>query len=873
MTGEEALALSKKYAQSLALGGATPIPGPPGSNGREVQIQNNGTYIQWRYVGDPSWINIVALSDLKGQDGTDGQNGQDGTNGQDGANGQDGQDGADGQDGQTPQFQMSGNTLQYKFPSQNSWTDLFTFPAGGGGEVDPADLISEDQNNALTLGNDDKLFVPNSAGGYSPPQGGIPREDLSQGVQDSLDKADSALQQGDLPVPADLISSDAGNIIQTGTDGKLFAAADDAINFPVPAYPDAISILSWINVTTEGTVTAPRDGFIHRHSKVEGATYFGARLTINGADPDTYRLNQQSLGAAYAYENTSPLYPVKQGDVITTQVWTDNVGVLKANDILFHEIDYIGQAELPNGGWQRTQLAQDVQDTLNLADDVIPSAASDTNQLIDYQTFANGLNEMQTRQVTPTAAADVPFASLAVLNDDPAPDFYYRGSPTTATINDTASYTSADGTKEGLARYNGETWAHKIWYNSILTPAQEAALNSDITSTLVNKLTNLPNNNQIQQIWTSTAARDFVQGTAPWVGSTQDFLNNYVNNRTHFSSITLRFTQQNGSAGAVNEFHIMNVNFRGTASLYIYGIDRDTPIAYALYLSNVRNFNGNINNVNIANAVQTSSSGLIILNNCYIGSTFRTINTTISVGTGTNGTGTPAAFIDRNSSFVMSPNSTFNFGGAVSFQNGTQVFIDPTATLTYGSLTVDRATIVDGRATNNISTVATAAQGAKADNAQPAIPASTNGYIATHSGTAGTFGTPIDPATLVKKNEVPTSPHLWALNTEVNLGDGSYGRRFAGNITASANSTNTLTLIDDFGYNGWNIVDMGGWVQMSQYYRIPINAQSYQAGNPVLSISATSQVTVDINGDLYFQSWNNEARAMLPYEIWVRYRK
>ena len=208
-------------------------------------------------------------------------------------------------------------------------------------------------------------------GGYSPPQGGIPRDDLAQGVQDSLDLADSALQEGDLPVPADFISSDAGNIIQTGADDKLFAAADDAINFPVPDYAGAISILSWINVTTEGSVTAPRDGFIHRHSKVEGATYFGARLTINGADPDTYRLNQQSLGAAYAYENTSPLYPVKQGDVITTQVWTDNVGVLKANDILFHEIDYIGQAELPSGGWQRTQLEAGVQASLGKADTAV----------------------------------------------------------------------------------------------------------------------------------------------------------------------------------------------------------------------------------------------------------------------------------------------------------------------------------------------------------------------------------------------------------------------------------------------------------------------------------------------------------------------
>ena len=35
-------------------------------------------------------------------------------------------------------------------------------------------------------------------GGYAPPQGGIPKTDLAQSVQDSLDKADSALQEEDV---------------------------------------------------------------------------------------------------------------------------------------------------------------------------------------------------------------------------------------------------------------------------------------------------------------------------------------------------------------------------------------------------------------------------------------------------------------------------------------------------------------------------------------------------------------------------------------------------------------------------------------------------------------------------------------------------
>lgn len=51
--------------------------GASGKDGREVELQNNGTAIQWRYVGDESWTDLVQLSDLKGkgipEGGTTGQ--------------------------------------------------------------------------------------------------------------------------------------------------------------------------------------------------------------------------------------------------------------------------------------------------------------------------------------------------------------------------------------------------------------------------------------------------------------------------------------------------------------------------------------------------------------------------------------------------------------------------------------------------------------------------------------------------------------------------------------------------------------------------------------------------------------------------------
>ena len=49
--------------------------GTPGKDGREVELQNSGTAIQWRYVGDESWTDLVQLSEITGTKGDPGDNG------------------------------------------------------------------------------------------------------------------------------------------------------------------------------------------------------------------------------------------------------------------------------------------------------------------------------------------------------------------------------------------------------------------------------------------------------------------------------------------------------------------------------------------------------------------------------------------------------------------------------------------------------------------------------------------------------------------------------------------------------------------------------------------------------------------------------
>ena len=46
--------------------------GSAGKDGREIELQNSGTAIQWRYIGDNAWTDLVQLSELKGDPGDDG---------------------------------------------------------------------------------------------------------------------------------------------------------------------------------------------------------------------------------------------------------------------------------------------------------------------------------------------------------------------------------------------------------------------------------------------------------------------------------------------------------------------------------------------------------------------------------------------------------------------------------------------------------------------------------------------------------------------------------------------------------------------------------------------------------------------------------
>jgi microcystin-dependent protein len=96
-----------------------------GVDGREVEIRNSGTYIQWRYVGDVAWTDIVSIASITGANGTNGSNGSNGSN---------------GTNGREVEIRNSGTYIQWRYVGDVAWTDLISVASitGATGATGPA---------------------------------------------------------------------------------------------------------------------------------------------------------------------------------------------------------------------------------------------------------------------------------------------------------------------------------------------------------------------------------------------------------------------------------------------------------------------------------------------------------------------------------------------------------------------------------------------------------------------------------------------------------------------------------------------------------------------------------------------------------------
>ena len=90
------------------------INGVDGDDGREVELQKSATHIQWRYVGDVTWLNLVALTDIKGDQGIQGIQGNDGD---------------DGIDGNSVEIQNNGTYIQWRLIGDTTWINIVALTA------------------------------------------------------------------------------------------------------------------------------------------------------------------------------------------------------------------------------------------------------------------------------------------------------------------------------------------------------------------------------------------------------------------------------------------------------------------------------------------------------------------------------------------------------------------------------------------------------------------------------------------------------------------------------------------------------------------------------------------------------------------------
>jgi hypothetical protein len=97
--------------------------GQDGEDGREIELSVSATHIRWRYVGDASWINLIALSQLQGPPGQNGNNGQDGD---------------EGQDGREVELGTSATHIQWRYVGE-SWNDLIAISELKGDPGEPGD--------------------------------------------------------------------------------------------------------------------------------------------------------------------------------------------------------------------------------------------------------------------------------------------------------------------------------------------------------------------------------------------------------------------------------------------------------------------------------------------------------------------------------------------------------------------------------------------------------------------------------------------------------------------------------------------------------------------------------------------------------------
>ena len=334
----------------------------------------------------------------------------------------------------------------------------------------PTDLsdLNDDANHRLVT--DAEKTAWNAK--YDKPSGGIPKADLSNSVQRSLDKADTALQEHqDISGKADKSS-----LATVATTGK---------------YEDLIGGPDLTGYATEQWVT--NQNYI---TDVSGKADKSEMSVSTNGDKTTIQLK---AGTSATVINAHQDISGKQ-DVITD-----------LNTIRSGAAAGATAYQKPLTGIPKSDLATDVQTSLNKADtalqshqdlshitNLIPTQASSSNQLADKDFVNSSVS---------TATATFRGTSAAGLNQT---QFFNWANGLTKDLNDYVFWNTTDSNGNTVYKrykYDGTNWVFEYdLNNSSFTSEQWSAINSGITNTHITKLNGIAAGAEVnvQSDWNET---------------------------------------------------------------------------------------------------------------------------------------------------------------------------------------------------------------------------------------------------------------------------------------------------------------------------------------------------------------------------------
>jgi len=118
----------------------------------------------------------------------------------------------------------------------------------------------------------------------------------------------------------------------------------------------------------------------------------------------------------------------------------------------------------------------------------------------------------------------------------------------------------------------------------------------------------------------------------------------------------------------------------------------------------------------------------------------------------------------------------------------------------------------------------------------------------------------------IRQMFMATKPHLWEAGTEYDFKDGSFGQRFQGTITASANTRNEVVLVA----SGVKTVE-----RSNVMFQLAPGDNWYSGGYPATTFPNTvaGGVQVSTAGAAVLGTIYSSARTDAPYDVWIVYTK